>query len=111
MDALAAQLLSRPYRGGPVPSPKAAASAYCCHNDFDLHAAKLAGHWRLFTVLPLTMLRHRSNEAWLRALDVDLGDSSSPIAAITLRRRHSGGAVRLFLQASVEVCKGIIGAR
>jgi DNA-binding transcriptional LysR family regulator len=63
------------------------------------------------TVLPLTMLRHRSNKAWLRALDVDLGDSSSPIAAITLRRRHSGGAVRLFLQASVDVCKRISGAR
>jgi DNA-binding transcriptional LysR family regulator len=63
------------------------------------------------TVLPLTMLRHRSNRAWLRALDVDLSDSSSPIAAITLKKRHSGGAVRLFLQASVEVCKGIAGAR
>ena len=64
------------------------------------------------TVLPLTMLRHRSNEAWLRALDVDLSDSfPSPVAAITLRKRHSGGAARLFLQASVEICKGISGAR
>jgi DNA-binding transcriptional LysR family regulator len=63
------------------------------------------------TVLPLTMLRHRSNKAWLRALDVDLSDSSSPVAAITLRKRHSGGAARLFLQASVEICKGIRGAR
>jgi DNA-binding transcriptional LysR family regulator len=63
------------------------------------------------TVLPLTMLRHRSNRAWLRALDVDLSDTSSPIAAITLKRRHSGGAVRLFRQASLEVCKGITGLR
>jgi DNA-binding transcriptional LysR family regulator len=63
------------------------------------------------TVLPLTMLRHRSNRAWLRALDVDLSDTSSPIAAITLKRRHSGGAVRLFRQASLEVCKGITGPR
>src|ERR1700716_168616 len=108
MDALTARLLSRSYRGGPVSPPKAAASANCCDNDFDLHAAKPAGS---LTVLPLTMLQHRSNRAWLRALDVDLSDSSSPVAAITLKKRHSGGAVRLFLQASVEVCKGIAGAR
>ena len=38
---------------------------------------------------------------YAKTADVDLGDSSSPIAAIVLRRRHSGGAVRLFVQAGV----------
>ena len=61
------------------------------------------------TVLPSTVLGHRSNKAWLRALDVDLSESSSSIAAVTLKKRHSGGSVRLFLQTSAEVCKGIAG--
>jgi DNA-binding transcriptional LysR family regulator len=63
------------------------------------------------TVLPLPMLRHRSNGAWLRALDVDLSDSASPIAAITLKKRQGGGAVRLFRQASLDVCKGMTRPR
>jgi DNA-binding transcriptional LysR family regulator len=63
------------------------------------------------TVLPLTMLQHRSNKTWLRALDIDLRDSASPIAAITLKKRQSGGAVQLFRQASLEVCKETIGTR
>jgi hypothetical protein len=45
---------------------------------------------RFLTVLPTTMLRQRSNRAWLRALDVDLSDSAGPIALITLKRRRSG---------------------
>ena len=49
-------------------------------------------------------------KAWLRALDVDLRDSSQPIASITLRKRRVGGTVRLFEQASLEVCKAMIGA-
>jgi hypothetical protein len=57
------------------------------------------------------MLQSRSNRAWLRALDVDLRDSSQPIASIALKRRRQGGAVRLFEQASVEVCKTMMTAR
>jgi hypothetical protein len=51
------------------------------------------------------MLRYPSNRAWLRALDVDLRDSAQPIASITLKRRQIGGAVRLFEQACLEICK------
>jgi hypothetical protein len=50
------------------------------------------------------MLRSPAQRAWLRALDVDLRDSLQPIAAITLKKRRVGGAVKLFEQASVEVC-------
>jgi DNA-binding transcriptional LysR family regulator len=60
---------------------------------------------RFLSVMPLTMLRHRSNSAWLRALNVDLSDSSAPIASITLKKRRGGGAVKLFQEACVEVCK------
>jgi DNA-binding transcriptional LysR family regulator len=63
---------------------------------------------RFLTVLPLTMLRHRSNAAWLRALDVDLSDTSAPIAAVTLKKRRAAGAVKLFQEACVEVCKSMI---
>ena len=63
------------------------------------------------TVLPLQMLRYPSNKPWLRALDVDLRDSSQPVALVTLKRRRSGGAVRLFEQASVEVCKSMADSR
>ncbi len=57
------------------------------------------------TVLPRLMLRYPSHKAWLRALDVDLSDSSQPIVYITLKRRRSGGALRLFEQATIDICK------
>jgi DNA-binding transcriptional LysR family regulator len=65
----------------------------------------LVASGRFLTVLPSQLLRYRSNSTWLRALDIDLGDSSQPIASITLRRRRSAGAVMLFKQVSLEVCK------
>lgn len=61
------------------------------------------------TVLPTTMLQHQPNRAWLRALDVDLSDSSAPIASIALKKRQSSGAVRLFQHASLDVCKSFVG--
>ena len=64
---------------------------------------------RFITLLPMQILRMRSSSAWLRALNVDLGDTSAPIASITLKGRRAGGAVQLFQQASREVCKGLVG--
>lgn len=64
---------------------------------------------RFITLLPMQILRMRSSSAWLRALNVDLGDTSAPIASITLKRRRAGGAVRLFQEASREVCKALVG--
>jgi DNA-binding transcriptional LysR family regulator len=69
----------------------------------------LVASGRFLAVLPSQLLRYRSNSTWLRALDIDLGDSSQPIASITLKRRRSGGAVMLFKQVSLEVCKTMAG--
>jgi DNA-binding transcriptional LysR family regulator len=63
------------------------------------------------SVLPKSVLAQRSNKAWLGALNVDLGDHSSPIAAITLAKRQPGGTARLFLQTSIEVCKNMARPR
>jgi DNA-binding transcriptional LysR family regulator len=57
------------------------------------------------SVLPTTMLRHRSYKAWLCAVKVDLGDPTGPIAAITIKDRRYAGAMKLFLQTSRAVCK------
>jgi hypothetical protein len=65
----------------------------------------LMANGRFLSVLPSTLLRHPSNKAWLRALKVDLGDSTGPISAITIRDRRSSGAVKLFLEVSRAVCK------
>jgi DNA-binding transcriptional LysR family regulator len=61
------------------------------------------------TVLPSPMLRQRSSRAWLRPLDVDLGASLSA-ALITVKKRRSAGAVKLFQEASRAVCKEIFDA-
>ena len=68
----------------------------------------LVARGRFLTVLPLTMLRHRSNSAWLRAVSVDLSDSSAPIASITLKGRRGGGAVKLFEQACLDVSRTVV---
>jgi DNA-binding transcriptional LysR family regulator len=65
---------------------------------------------RFLSVLPLTLLGHRSNSAWLRALDVDLSDSAGPIASITLKSRRPGPTLKLFQQTSRAVCKAMVDA-
>jgi DNA-binding transcriptional LysR family regulator len=62
---------------------------------------------RFLTVLPRTMLRQRSNRAWLRALDIDLSDSAGPIALITLKRRRSASPLKLFEEAGRAVCRDL----
>jgi DNA-binding transcriptional LysR family regulator len=69
----------------------------------------LVASGRFLTVLPAQVLRYRSNSTWLRALDIDLGDSSQPTASITSKKRRSGGALVLFRQISLEVCKAMVG--
>jgi DNA-binding transcriptional LysR family regulator len=60
---------------------------------------------RFLSILPVTMLRHRSNRAWLRALPVELGDKSGSAACITLKKRRPAGAVKLFVDESRAICK------
>jgi DNA-binding transcriptional LysR family regulator len=64
---------------------------------------------QFITLLPMQILRHRSSSAWLRALNVDLGDTAAPIAELTLKGRRAGGAVKLFRQACRDVCQTLVG--
>lgn len=59
----------------------------------------------LISVLPLTLLRHPSSSGWLRPLSVDLSDSAAPISLITLKKRPRSGPLKLFRQASLEICR------
>lgn len=62
------------------------------------------------SVLPLTLLRHPSSSGWLRPLNVDLSDSAAPISLVTLKKRQPSGPLRLFRQASLEICRAFSDA-
>lgn len=62
---------------------------------------------RYLTMLPARMVRQRANHAWLRALDIDLPESSGPIASITVKKRSIGGALKLFQQACRDADRDI----
>jgi DNA-binding transcriptional LysR family regulator len=62
---------------------------------------------RFLTMLPARMVRQRANHAWLRALDIDLPESSGPIASITVKKRSIGGALKLFQQACRDADRDI----
>jgi len=67
----------------------------------------LVANGRFLSVLPTSMLRHRSYKSWLRTLRVDLGDRGGSVSAITIKDRRTSGAMKLFLEASRAVCKGL----
>ena len=58
---------------------------------------------RFLIMLPVRMVRHRAHRAWLRALNIDLSDSSAPVAAITVRKRNAGGVLRLFQEGCRKI--------
>jgi hypothetical protein len=41
----------------------------------------------------------------VRALPVDLSDTAGPVASITLKKRRTAGAVKLFVDESGTVCE------
>ena len=88
------------FRRRKLPLPAAVVTTISIHMRLNLLSTG-----GFLTVLPAQMLKHPLNRPWLRALDVDLSDSSQPIASVTLKRRRAGGPLRLFEQASLEVCK------
>jgi DNA-binding transcriptional LysR family regulator len=102
-DSFLGRIVADLFRRRRLPLPPTVVTTISIYMRLNLLAN---GHF--LTVLPLTMLRHRANRAWLRALDVDLSDSSGPIASITLKTRHAGGAVKLFREASLDVCKAFV---
>jgi DNA-binding transcriptional LysR family regulator len=88
------------FRRRKLPLPPAVVTTISIHMRLDLLA-----NGGFLTILPAQMLRSPAQRAWLRALDVDLRDTLQPIAAITLKKRRVGGAVKLFEQASLDACK------
>ena len=90
------------FRRRKLPLPLAIVTTISIHMRLDLLASG-----RFLTVLPAQMLQHPSNKAWLRALDIDLSDSSQPVALVTLKRRRSGGPIRFFEEASLDASKRI----
>ncbi len=88
------------FRRRKLPLPSTVVTTISIHMRLNLLAAG-----GFLTILPAQMLRSPAHRAWLRALKVDMRDSSQPIALITLRKRRAGGAVKLFEQASLELCK------
>lgn len=88
------------FRRRKLPLPPTVVTTLSIHMRLDLLASG-----SFLTILPAQMLRYPANKAWLRALDVDLHDSSQAIASVTLKRRRASGAVKLFEQASLEACK------
>src|SRR5689334_245122 len=75
------------FRRRKLPLPPTVMTTISTHMRLSLLAS---GHF--LTLLPTTLLRHKSNSAWLRALNVDLRDSTGPVASITVRERRCGGA-------------------
>ena len=94
------------FRRRKLPLPPAVVTTISIHMRLNL----LAGGGFL-TILPAQMLRSPAHRTWLRALNVDLRDSSQPIAFVTLKKRRVNGAARLFEQASLEVCRAMARAQ
>jgi DNA-binding transcriptional LysR family regulator len=67
----------------------------------------LLANSRFLTILPIEMLRHPTEKAWLARVPVDLKDSARAVASITLRKRQVGGPVKLFQQASRAIAKAM----
>jgi DNA-binding transcriptional LysR family regulator len=102
-DSFLGRIVAELFHRRKLPLPPAVVTTISIHMRLNL----LAGG-RFLTVLPLPLLRHRSNSGWLRALNIDLSDSSSPIASVTLKNRRGAGAVKLFQEACVEACKSML---
>lgn len=94
------------FRRRDLPIPPAVVTTISIH----MRLALLAGGGFL-TILPAQMLHSPAQRAWLRAVDVDLRDSLQPIALVTLKKRRVGGALKLFEQASLEICRTMAWAR
>jgi DNA-binding transcriptional LysR family regulator len=94
------------FRRHGLPSPPTVVTTISIYMRLNLLASS-----RFVTLLPMQILRHRLSKAWLRALNVELGDTSAPIASLTLKGRRPGGAVKLFQQASRDVCQALDGLR
>src|SRR5215470_3308806 len=94
-DSLLGRLVRDVFRRKKLKLPQAAVTTLSMYMRLNLLATG-----RFLTVLPVTMIRHPANRAWLRTLAVDLGDTTGANAAITLKKRPAAGAVKLFVDES-----------
>lgn len=85
-------LVADAFRAAGLDPPRAAVTTYSMQLRMQLLA-----HGDYVTALPASLLRHNARRWDLRALPVELG-SPLPVAAVTLRHRTLGPAVRLFLE-------------
>jgi DNA-binding transcriptional LysR family regulator len=102
-DSFLGRIVEDLFRRQKLRVPAAAATTISIYMRLSLLATG-----NFLTILPRTLLQHRSNKSWLRALNVDLRDNPSSVAAVSLKKRNSSGAVRLFHQASVEFCNQMV---
>jgi DNA-binding transcriptional LysR family regulator len=93
-DSFLGRVVVDVFRQRNLPLPPAIVTTLSIHMRLSLLASG-----RFLTMLPARMVRQPANRAWLRALDIDLPESSGPIASITMKKRSIGGATKLFQQA------------
>jgi DNA-binding transcriptional LysR family regulator len=96
------QILEEKFRRRNLDYPKATVTSISIYMRLTLLASG-----KYLTMLPISMLRHPTDKAWLRALPVKFEDTPGSVAAITLKRRRAKGAVELFQRASRDVALGI----
>jgi DNA-binding transcriptional LysR family regulator len=94
-DSFLGRLVGGLFERRGLPLPVAAVTSLSIYMRLNL----LAGG-RFLSVLPMTTLRHRTNRSWLAALDIDLSDSSGPIALLTIRGRRDSGALALLRETA-----------
>ena len=101
-DSFLGRVVVDVFRRRKLPLPAAVVTTLSIHMRLNLLASG-----RFLTMLPARMVRQRANKAWLRALNIDLPESSGPIASITVKKRATGGALRLFQEACRNADRGI----
>jgi DNA-binding transcriptional LysR family regulator len=100
-DSYLGRIVADVFRRKKLELPRSIVTTISIHMRVDLLASG-----DFISVLPTYILRRQGNSAWLRTLDVDLGEAG-PIAAITLKKRGPAGTLKLFQETSRRVCKTI----
>jgi DNA-binding transcriptional LysR family regulator len=90
-DSFLGQIVIEVFRRRKLGLPPTVVTTLSIHMRLNLLASG-----RFLTMLPERMVRDRANSSWLSALDIDLPDSSGPVAWISMKKRSTSGALKLF---------------
>ena len=101
-DSFLGQIVEEEFKRRKLAYPKATVTSISIYMRLTLLASG-----KYLTMLPVSMLRHPADKAWLRALPVKFDDTPGNVAAITLKRRRTMGAVELFQRASRDIASGL----